>query len=201
MPSSSSSRFERVAPGDRGEWRVWLEEHHASAAGVWLILSKKGGGKAGVTYEEAVEEALCFGWIDSVTNRLDSERFMQVFTPRKRKSLWAKSNKQRVERLTAQGLMAPAGLAAIEAAKREGTWTALDGAEDLQVPDDLTAALAANPAAEADFAAYSASTRKQLLWWVVNAKRPETRQKRIERIVAEAAEKRNPRAVLPRDKR
>ncbi len=169
---------------------------------MWLILYKKGSGTPGVTYEEAVEEALCFGWIDSVTNRLDGERFMQLFTPRKRKSPWAKSNKERVERLLAAGLMAPAGLAAIEAAKRDGTWTALDGIEDLQVPDDLAAALAANPAAEARFAAYSASTRKQLLWWVVSAKRPETRQRRIARIVAaEAAEKRNPRAVFPRDKR
>jgi uncharacterized protein YdeI (YjbR/CyaY-like superfamily) len=201
MSAPSDSQFERVSPRDRGEWRAWLAEHHASAPGVWLIIRKKGSGQLGVMYEEAVEEALCFGWIDSVTNKLDGERFMQMFTPRKRKSPWAKSNKARVERLLAAGLMAPAGLAAIEAAKRDGGWTALDSVEDLQVPDDLLAALAANPAAEVNFAAFTPSVRQQSLWWIVSARRPETRQRRIEQVVIAAAEKRNPRAAIPRDKR
>ena len=201
MPLSPGSQFEHVSARDRGEWRAWLAEHHASAPGVWLILSKKGGGQPGVMYDEAVEEALCFGWIDSTTSALDGERYRQIFTPRKRKSPWSKSNKERVARLLAVGLMAPAGLAAVEAAKREGTWTMLDGVEDLQVPDDLRAALAADPVAEAFFAAYNASTRKQLLWWVVNAKRPETRQRRIERIVADAAEQRNPLNPTPKGER
>lgn len=200
-PSPDKNQFERFPARDRDEWRAWLEDNHAGASGVWLIIHKKGNDQPGVTYEEAVEEALCFGWIDSVTNRLDGERFMQLFTPRKRKSPWAKSNKERVARLMAAGMMAPAGLAAIEAAKRDGTWTALDNIEDLQVSDDLRAALAANPGATASFEAYSGSTRKQLLWWIESAKRPETRQRRIAQIVAAAAEKRNPLPYTPKDKR
>jgi uncharacterized protein YdeI (YjbR/CyaY-like superfamily) len=199
MPSSpSKSQFERVAARDRAEWRAWLAEHHASAPGVWLIIHKKSSGQPSVTYDEAVEEGLCYGWIDSVANRLDDERFVQVFTPRKRKSPWSKSNKVRVERLLAAGLIEPAGLAAIEAAKRDGTWTIYDGAENLEVPDDLYAALAANPTAAAGFDAYSASIRKQLLWWIISAKRPETRQRRIAQVVSAAAERRNPLIPAPK---
>ncbi len=202
MPSSpSKGQFERASARDRGEWRAWLAEHHASAPGIWLVFYKKGSGQTGVTYEEAVEEALCFGWIDSRPNTLDEERYIQLFTPRKRKSPWSKSNKERVERLLAAGLMAPAGLAALEAAKRDGTWAIYDGIEDLKVSDDLRAALLRNPKAEANFDAFSASTRKQLLWWIESAKRPETRQRRIEQVVIAAAEKRNPLAYIPKDKR
>ena len=201
MPPSATDNFERVAARDRAEWRAWLAEHHTSAPGIWLIIHKKGSGQPGVSYDEAVEEALCFGWIDSVTNRLDDERFVQVFTPRKRKSPWSQSNKARVERLLAAGLMEPAGLAAIEAAKRDGTWTIYDGAEDLEVPDDLRAALAANPPAEANFAAFSASVRQQSLWWIASAKRPDTRQRRIAQVITAATERRNPLAPTPKDAR
>ncbi|HEU0026910.1 MAG TPA: YdeI/OmpD-associated family protein [Ktedonobacterales bacterium] len=197
-PSPSNSQFERVTARDRAEWRAWLAEHHASAPGAWLIYYKRASGQPGVTYDEAVEEALCVGWIDSTANTLDSERYMQMFTPRKRKSPWSKSNKERAERLIAQGLMTPAGLAAIEAARRDGTWTIYEGIENLEVPDDLRAALAANPAAEAGFAAFSASIRKQLLWWIASAKRPETRQRRLEQVVIAAAERRNPLNPAPR---
>ncbi len=201
MPAAPRDEFPQISARDRAEWRAWLAEHHASAPGIWLVFYKKGSGQTGVTYEEAVEEALCFGWIDSRPNTLDEERYIQLFTPRKRKSPWSKSNKERVERLLAAGLMAPAGLAALEAAKRDGTWAIYDGIEDLKVSDDLRAALLRNPKAEANFDAFSASTRKQLLWWIESAKRPETRQRRIEQVVIAAAEKRNPLAYIPKDKR
>jgi len=110
----------------RAEWRAWLEQHHARPEGVWLISSKKATGKPRVAYEEAVEEALCFGWIDSIQRTLDDERAMLWFAPRKPRTGWSKLNKQRIERLTAAGLMAPAGLAKIEAARQDGSWSALD---------------------------------------------------------------------------
>lgn len=185
-------RDERVAPASRAEWRQWLAEHHATATDIWLVYFKKGSGQPTVKYAEAVEEALCFGWIDSVVNAIDAERFKQLFTPRKTRSPWSKLNKQRVERLIEQGLMTPAGLAKIEAARLDGSWSALDSVEALQVPNDLQSALSVNPTADANFHAFSPSTKKQLLWWVESAKRPETRVKRIAEIVAAAEVRRNP---------
>ena len=139
-----------------------------------------------------MEEALCFGWIDSVVNRLDADRFKQLFTPRKRGSGWARTNKERVERLVARGLMTDAGLAAVKAAKADGSWQALDDVENLVVPGDLAAALAANPAAAAGFAAFTSSVRKMILYRVSEAKQPETRARRIEQTVTAAAEGRPP---------
>jgi uncharacterized protein YdeI (YjbR/CyaY-like superfamily) len=138
-----------VEVAGRAEWRAWLQRNHSTSPGVWLAVGKKGNSRTALTYDEAVEEALCFGWIDSVVNRLDADRFKQLLTPRKRGSGWARTNKERVGRLIAQGLMENAGLAAIEAAKADGSWHALDDVEDLVVPDDLAAALAADPAAAA----------------------------------------------------
>ena len=137
-------------------------------------------------------EALCFGWIDSRANILDDQRSMQLFTPRKSGSPWSKLNKQRIERLIEQGLMTPAGMAKIEAARRDGSWTAYDAIEALTIPADLDAALAANATAHEHFRAFSNTSKKQLLWWVASAKRPATRAKRIEQLVAAAAEDRNP---------
>ena len=176
--------FETLAPPTRAAWRAWLAEHHADSPGVWLIIHKKNSPGAGVTYEEAVEEALCFGWIDSKTITLDATRFKQVFTPRKPRGTWAKSNKERVKRLIEQGLMTPAGLAAIELALANGSWTAADASNDLAVPDDFAAALAANPAAARHWHSFSASVRKGILYWIASAKRPETRARRIARTVA-----------------
>jgi len=184
-----------VEPADRAEWRAWLEAHHATSLGIWLAVGKKGGQVTSLTYDDAVEEALCFGWIDSIVNRLDEHRFKQLFTPRKPGSAWARSNKQRVERLLAQGLMAPAGLAAIEAAKANGSWTLLDDVEDLVVPDDLAAALEASPAASRYFAGFSSSAVKMILYWIATAKRPETRAKRIAETIESAAEGRLPRHI------
>jgi uncharacterized protein YdeI (YjbR/CyaY-like superfamily) len=190
---ASSADLAFVEPSSRAEWRAWLEANHATSPGVWLAVGKKDGTVTTLTYDEAVEEALCFGWIDSIVNRLDRHRFKQLFTPRKPGSAWARSNKERVERLTREGRMAPAGLAAIDAAKANGSWTLLDDVEDLVVPDDLAAALDENPAASRSFAAFSGSALKMILYWVATAKRPETRAKRIAQTVSAAAEGKLPR--------
>jgi uncharacterized protein YdeI (YjbR/CyaY-like superfamily) len=154
---------------------------------VWLIYYKKESGKPRVAYDEAVEEALCFGWVDSRPNALDEERYMQLFSPRKPKSPWSKLNKERAEKLIEQGLMTAAGLGKIEAAQRDGSWNRYDAVEDLTMPDDLASALAANPTANANFNAFSSSSKKVILWWIASAKRPETRLKRIQETVTLAA--------------
>ena len=147
-------------PFDRAGWRAWLIANHATSSGVHLVSWRRGSGKTSVGYEEAVEEALCVGWIDSVAGRLDEQRGLQWFSPRRPTSGWARTNKARVERLIAAGLMLPAGLAAIEEAKRNGTWTLLDDVENLVVPDDLAAALAAHPPAREHWDAFSRSRRR-----------------------------------------
>src|SRR4051812_22504994 len=151
---------DHVDPADRGAWRTWLQAHHATAAGIWLIYPRKASGIAGVAYAEAVEEALCFGWIDSLARPLDESRWMQRFTPRKPGSAWSRLNQQRVERLTAEGRMMPAGMEKVEAARRDGSWSELDAVERLEIPADLAAALTADAAAAASFDAFPASTRK-----------------------------------------
>ena len=137
----------RVHPDTRAEWRAWLAGHHDGSDGVWLVLWRKQSGRTGLTYEEAVQEALCFGWIDSKGSKLDDERTMLWMSPRKRGSGWARTYKVRIEQRPADGLMTPAGLALIEEAKRDGSWTLLDDVENLVVPDDLAAALEAHPGA------------------------------------------------------
>ncbi len=187
MTASTGKQPERVYAPDRATWRKWLEQNHATASGVWLVYYKKQSGKPSVSYAEAVEEALCFGWIDSRPNRLDDERYMQLFSPRKPKSPWSRLNKQRVEKLIAQGLMTPAGLAKIEAAKRDGAWDKYNVIEELAMPADLKKALAANKTARQNFEAFSPSSKKNILYWIASAKRPETRAKRIQETVALAA--------------
>jgi uncharacterized protein YdeI (YjbR/CyaY-like superfamily) len=168
---------ERFHPESRAEWRAWLTEHHDRSDAVWLVLWRPRSGRAGLTYDESVEEALCFGWIDGKAAGLDDERTMLRFSPRRRGSGWARSNKLRVERLLAEGLMTEAGLALIEEAKRDGSWTKLDAVEDLVVPDDLAAALAAHPGARENWDGFSRSVRRAALLRIVEAKRPETRAK------------------------
>ena len=155
-------------------------KNHARTEGVWLITYKKATGKPRVEYDEAVEEALCFGWVDSKPNKLDDERSLLYFAPRKGGTGWSKPNKVRIERLIAAGLMMPAGLAKVEAAKQDGTWTLLDGVEALEVPPDLAAALAALPNAQTHWDAFPRSVKRGILEWILNAKKPETRAKRIE---------------------
>jgi uncharacterized protein YdeI (YjbR/CyaY-like superfamily) len=177
------SDLELVEPADRSEWSGWLEANHSTSPGIWLAVGKKGNAKTALTYEEAVEEAVRFNWIDSTVHRLDTDRFKQLFTPRRPGSNWSKSNKTRVKKLAARGLLTQAALAAIEAAKADGSWNSLDDVEDLIVPDDLAAALDASPPAATHFAALPDSARKLALYWVASAKRPETRAKRIAETV------------------
>ncbi|MBX9625924.1 MAG: YdeI/OmpD-associated family protein [Gemmataceae bacterium] len=169
-----------VHPEARAAWRAWLKAHHARADGVWLISWKKAAGKPRFEYAEAVEEALCFGWVDSLPRKLDADRSMLWFAPRKPGTGWSAANKERVGRLVAAGRMTPAGLAKVEAAKADGSWGKLDGVERLEVPPDLAAALAAVPPAADHFAAFPRSVRRGILEWVLQAKRPATRAKRVE---------------------
>jgi uncharacterized protein YdeI (YjbR/CyaY-like superfamily) len=188
----SDPQLETFYAKDRREWRGWLEANHGKASGVWLIYYKKESGKPRVAYDEAVEEALCFGWIDSRPNALDDERYTQLFSPRKPKSPWSKLNKQRVERLIEQGLMTAAGLVKIEAAKQDGSWSIYDAIENLEIPVDLDQAFAGDPIAWSYFNSFGNSNKKQILWWIESAKRPETRLKRIEQTVMSAAQNKNP---------
>lgn len=187
MSKPTLDQLERYYAKDRSDWRRWLEKNHATSPGVWLIYYKQTTGQPHVAYSDAVEEALCFGWVDSKPNVLDDERYMQLFSPRNPKSPWSRLNKQRVEKLIEQGLMTEAGLKLIEAAKQNGAWTVYDTIEDLTMPEDLEKALAANPTAYDNFQAFSNSSKKNILWWIQSAKQPATRSKRIEETVALAA--------------
>jgi uncharacterized protein YdeI (YjbR/CyaY-like superfamily) len=178
---------ETLKARDREEWRAWLAENHAAKQRIWLLLAKKGVPESSVTYEEAVEEALCFGWIDGQGRRLDDRYYALRFTPRRPGSVWAASNKARVEKLIAAGRMTPAGMVVIEAAKARGDWESLPANEELdKVPADLQAALDVDTAAATGFAALAASSRRMYVRWVVDAKRPETRARRIAEIVRRA---------------
>jgi uncharacterized protein YdeI (YjbR/CyaY-like superfamily) len=184
-----------VGPFDRAGWRAWLIANHATSRGVYLFSWRRPSGRTSVSYEEAVEEALCVGWIDSSGRNIDEERSIQWFAPRRARSAWARSNKERVARLTAAGLMLPAGLAAIDEAKRTGMWTLLDDVEKLIAPDDLAAALRDRPPARDRWDAFPPSARRAMLQWVVEARRPDTRAGRILQIAEKAA--RNERAYPP----
>jgi uncharacterized protein YdeI (YjbR/CyaY-like superfamily) len=179
MPTRASLPPNAVHPLSRAEWRGWLLENHRRAQGVWLVSYKKGTGQARFEYEEAVEEALCFGWIDSKPNKLDEQRSMLWFAPRKPGTGWSRPNKARIERLLKAGLMHPSGLAKIEQAKADGSWTSLDAIEELAVPDDLAQALAAYPKAALHFEAFPRSVKRGILEWIHTAKKPETRATRI----------------------
>lgn len=173
---------------DRAAWRQWLVDNHAQAKSVWLIIYKKGSGTPSVYYDEAVDEALCFGWIDSKPNKRDAESYFQFFAKRNPKSKWSGVNKKKVKRLIEQGLMTEAGLKMIELAKASGTWTALDEVENMTVPPDLEIAFRNNEIAFRNWEAFPRSVKRGILEWISNAKRPETRQKRIEETVTLAAQ-------------
>jgi uncharacterized protein YdeI (YjbR/CyaY-like superfamily) len=178
---------ERFQPGTLDDWREWLAANHARTSGVWLVTWKASAPGHTVGYEEAVEQALCFGWVDSKAKGVDAERTMLWFAPRRTRSGWARTNKQRIERLTAAGLMAPAGQAVIDAAKADGSWTLLDDVEDLVVPADLAAAFDAHPGARKNWDAFPRSPRRMMLVWLVEARKPETRAKRVTEIAEHAA--------------
>jgi uncharacterized protein YdeI (YjbR/CyaY-like superfamily) len=180
--------YERFMAETRADWRTWLKEHHAAAPGVWLVTYKKDSGKPYLAYDATVEEALCYGWIDSRPNKLDDERTMRLFTPRKAGSPWSRLNKERVERLEREGRMTEAGRRKIIEAKENGSWTIYDSVERLEEPADLTAALDAHEAARTHYDAFPDSSKKVILWWIKSAKRPATRAKRLRETVRLAAD-------------
>ena len=186
-------------PETRAAWRDWLAEHHARDEGVWLIRYKQAAGKPTVSYDEAVEEALCFGWIDSLPRKLDAERTMLYFAPRKAGSGWSRPNKERIRRMTAAGKMTPTGQAKIDAAKADGSWSALDDVENLVVPGDLAEAFAQHPGSEAHWEAFPRSVKRGILEWIASAKRDATRARRVEETARLA--QRNERANQWRRKR
>lgn len=177
----SAADYPRVPVKTRAEWRRWLRDHHASERGAWLVSYRRVTGKPAVEYDDAVREALCYGWIDSVVKPLDVERTLSLYTPRRAGSGWSRSNKERVNDLVAAGRMSAAGLAKIEAAKKDGSWTLLDGVEALALPPDLKKALGA--AGLERFDALSKSRKREHLYALVTAKRAETRAKRVADVV------------------
>ncbi|MCD6062186.1 MAG: hypothetical protein K0R82_97 [Flavipsychrobacter sp.] len=183
--------FERYYAKDRKTWRKWLAKNHKNAAGIWLVYYKKESGNPRVPYADAVEEALCYGWIDSTQRPIDGESYMQLFMPRKPKSGWSKLNKERIERLISEGLMTPAGMAKIETARQNGSWNKLDGIESLEVPPELQKALSrpANKKAKKFFEGLNIpSPKKYVIYWISSAKLPATKEKRIAEFVESANE-------------
>lgn len=172
---------------DRQAWRKWLQVNHNTEQSIWLVLHKKNSKTPSVSYAEAVEEALCFGWIDSVPNKRDADHFVLYFAARKPKSIWSKINKERIAQMMKQGLMEPEGIRKIEAAKKDGSWSTLDAVDALVMPAELRKALAKNKKALKHFEAFPPSIKKQLYFWVSSAKREETRSHRIHETVSLAA--------------
>jgi uncharacterized protein YdeI (YjbR/CyaY-like superfamily) len=184
--------IETFCPTSPQDWRQWLKENHNSKQSVWLVYYKKKSNIPTVTYSEAVDEALCFGWIDSTKKPLDHEMFMQFFCKRKPNSVWSKINKGKVQRLIDEGLITQAGYESIETAKQNGSWTILDDVEELIMPKDLEKEFKTKQGSKDFFLSLSKSVRKSILQWLVLAKRPETRQKRITEIAELAAQKLKP---------
>jgi uncharacterized protein YdeI (YjbR/CyaY-like superfamily) len=189
---SLEQEFETFCPKSRQEWREWLEDNHLEKQSIWLIYYKKKTNIPTVTYSDAVDEALCFGWIDSKAKSIDEQKSMQFFSKRKVKSVWSKVNKDKVARLSEAGLMARAGLNSVEIAKQNGCWTILDEAEALIIPNDLELEFQKSPNSKDYFLSLSRSDKRNILQWLTMAKRPETRMKRMEEIVELASEKLKP---------
>jgi uncharacterized protein YdeI (YjbR/CyaY-like superfamily) len=179
---------------NREDWRAWLEKHHDIEKEVWLIYYKKHTGKPTIPYDDAVEEALCYGWIDSLVKRIDDEKYTQKYTPRKKKSIWSKTNKKRVAKMIRQGRMTEAGLAKVRQAKENGEWDKAAGSvpDTLSIPPDLQHALAANPKALKNFQNFTSSYQKRYIVWITSAKREETRQKRIQETIRRAEQNKKP---------
>ena len=184
--------IETFYPKSRQEWREWLQDNHDKKQSVWLIYFKKQSNTPTVIYSEAVDEALCFGWIDSKSKPIDEHTFMQFFSRRKEKSVWSKVNKEKIERLIKAGLMTTAGSKIIETAKQNGSWTILDEAEALIIPDDLDKEFQKRNNAKAYFLSLSRSDKRNILQWLALAKRQETREKRITEIGELADKKQKP---------
>jgi len=183
---------EEFCPSDKKDWRDWLELNHGKKDAVWLIFFKKKSPNYNLSWSESVDEALCFGWIDSTKKGIDNEKYRQYFCKRKPKSNWSKINKDKVKTLIDQGLMKEAGFKSIEIAKENGSWTILDEVEALVIPEDLKSAFEKYKGSMEYFNSLSKSVKKQLLYWIVSAKRIETRQNRILEIVENAGQKMKP---------
>lgn len=184
--------IETFYPSTQADWREWLQENHLSKQSVWLIYYKKKSKIPSISWSEAVDEALCFGWIDSTARPIDGEKYMQFFTKRKAKSIWSKINKAKIEKLIEAGKMWPAGFESIEKAKQNGSWTILDTVEELVIPEDLEDAFLANEGSKDFFMSLSKSAKKMILYWLVSAKQQTTRQKRLNEIAELAAQKLKP---------
>ena len=169
-------------PANSAEWRKWLSKNHRSKQSVWLVFYSKASGKPSLTWSEAVDVALCYGWIDSRKIRIDEETSHQFFSKRKPKSTWSRINKEKIQKLIDEGLMRKAGLERIEAAKQNGSWSVLDGVEELEIPKDLGKAFRKHKGSRQYFMGLSKSVKKMMLHWIIMAKKPETREKRIEEI-------------------
>lgn len=183
---------EEFCPSDKKDWRDWLELNHNKKDAVWLIFYKKKSPNYNLSWSESVDEALCFGWIDSTKKAIDNEKYRQYFCKRKPKSNWSKINKDKVKTLIDQGLMKEAGYKSIEIAKENGSWTILDKVEALIIPEDLKSVFEKYKGSMEYFNSLSKSVKKQLLYWIVSAKRDETRQKRIQQIVEDAGQNMKP---------
>jgi len=188
----SKKEIETYCPKSRADWRIWLEENHQSKHSVWLVYYKASTKIPSLSWSHAVDEALCFGWIDSTKKTIDEERYMQYFSRRKPKSMWSRINKEKVTKLIKNNLMTKAGFDSIETAKQNGSWTILDEVESLIIPEDLKEELANYKGSTEYFDSLSRSAKKILLHWVVFAKRSETRQKRIIEIAENASKKLKP---------
>lgn len=175
-------------PKSKAEWRAWLSENHQSEQSIWLVYYRSSSNKPSLSWSDAVDEALCFGWIDSTKKTIDKESYMQYFSKRKPNSMWSRINKEKVTKLIEENLMTDAGFQSIVIAKENGSWNALDDVEALIIPKDLKEALASNLKAMAFFNELSNSAKKLLLHWVTFAKRPETRKKRIVELVESASQ-------------
>ena len=183
---------EEYCPNNKQDWRNWLELNHLNKEAVWLIFYKKKSPNYNLSWSESVDEALCFGWIDSVKKTIDAEKYKQYFSKRKAKSNWSKVNKDKVRSLIDQGHMQAAGYTSIEVAKENGSWTILDAVEDLVIPEDLKEALTMYNGATEYFENLSKSAKKILLYWLVSAKRKTTREKRISEVAQNAGKNQKP---------
>ena len=190
------AEYGRVEVTTRARWRDWLAAHHADLPGIWVVTHKKAAGDLHVPYADLVEEALCFGWVDSKGGSVDEQRTMLLLTPRRRGSGWSRPNKERIARLEAAGSIAPAGRAVLDAARADGSWTSLDAVEALEEPPELTAALDADPQARRNWDAFPRSAKRASLVWITTAKKPQTRANRVRETAAQAA--RGERADQPR---
>ncbi len=181
-----------ICPPTRAAWRRWLAKNHTRPNGVWWVYYKKHTGQQRYAYDDMVEEALCFGWIDGLAKTVDADRAMLWLSPRKPRSVWSQPNKIRLERVLAAGLVQPAGHAVVERAKANGSWNAMDAIDRMDVPPDLAKALRATKGATAGFDAWAKTLKKGMLAWVTQARRPETRAQRIAGVVGRAAANRKP---------